>query len=94
MDGAIQFYQMAQDDHARVRIHCYCDEMDKAAEICDDTGDKAGSFHLARQYDASGDIKRAIHYFSRAQSYSNAIRLAKVIFLFRKMYNCESVKHF
>ncbi|XP_066914160.1 intraflagellar transport protein 140 homolog isoform X1 [Clytia hemisphaerica] len=77
MDEALQYYTMANDYLARVRIHCFCEEFDRAAELCDETGDKAASYHLARQFDNNDEINKAIHYFSRAQAYSNAIRLAK-----------------
>lgn len=78
MGDALRYYELSQDYHAMVRIHCFCEELDKAEKICNDTGDKAASYHLARQLDSAGNIKGAIHYFSRAKAYSNAIRLAKV----------------
>lgn len=77
MESALHYYEMSQDYLSMVRVHCFCDNMKRAAEICNDTGDKAASYHLARQCDSNGDIKNAIHYFSRAHAYSNAIRLAK-----------------
>ena len=39
---------------------------------------RAACYHLARQYENSDNIKEAIHFFSRAQAYGNAIRLCKV----------------
>ena len=50
----------------------------QGAEICNDTGDKAASYHLARQYENNDQIKDAIHFFTRAGAYGNAIRLCKV----------------
>lgn len=82
MESALHYYEMSQDYLSMVRVHCFCDNMKRAAEICNDTGDKAASYHLARQCDSNGDIKNAIHYFSRAHAYSNAIRLAKVRYYF------------
>ena len=78
MHGALKYYELAQDYLSLVRVYCYLETIYRAAEICNDTGDKAACYHLARHYDSNGDIKNAIHCFSRAQSYSNAIRLAKV----------------
>ena len=78
MEDALRYYEISQDYHAMVRIHCFCEDFQKAEQICNDTGDKAASYHLARQYDSLGNTKSSIHYFSRAQAYSNAIRLAKV----------------
>ena len=82
LDLALDAYTTSNNTHARVRIHCFCDEFDKASEICDETGDKAASYHLARQFESTGVTKRAIHYYSRAQTYSNAIRLAKVYHIY------------
>ncbi|XP_052768007.1 intraflagellar transport protein 140 homolog [Mya arenaria] len=77
MDTALQFYEMAQDYLSLVRVYCYCGNMDKASEICNETGDRAGCYHLARQLENQDHIKEAIHFFQRAEAYGNAIRLCK-----------------
>jgi len=77
MDAALQFYESARDNLSLVRVNCYCGNLTKAADICNETGDKAACYHLARHYESQGDIKSAVHYFSRAQAYANAIRLAR-----------------
>jgi len=77
MDTALQYYEIAKEYLSMVRVLCYCDKVERAADLCNEVGDKAACYHLARQYDSNGDVKNAIHYFSRAHSYSNAIRLAK-----------------
>ncbi|KAK3579473.1 hypothetical protein CHS0354_028282 [Potamilus streckersoni] len=76
-DSALQYYEMAQDYLSLVRVHCYCNNMDKASEICNETGDKAACYHLGRQYENQDHIKEAIHFFQRASAYGNAIRLCK-----------------
>jgi len=50
----------------------------QASEICNETGDRAGCYHLARQLENQDHIKEAIHFFQRAEAYGNAIRLCKV----------------
>ena len=40
LNEALEAYKAACYTHARVRIHCFCDEFDKASEICDETGDR------------------------------------------------------
>ena len=50
----------------------------QASEICNDTGDRAACYHLARQLENQDQIKEAIHFFQRAEAYGNAIRLCKV----------------
>ncbi|KAK7111421.1 intraflagellar transport protein 140 homolog [Littorina saxatilis] len=77
MDGAIQYYETAQDFFSLVRVHCYCGDMEKAAKVCNDTGDKAACYYLARQYENQDQIKEAIHFFTRAQAFGSAIRLCK-----------------
>ena len=74
MELALQYYEMAGDYLSLVRVHCYCDNLDKAAEIANKSGDRAACYHLARQYENIDNISDAIHFFSKAQAYSNAIR--------------------
>ncbi|XP_020899151.2 intraflagellar transport protein 140 homolog, partial [Exaiptasia diaphana] len=77
METALQFYEAARDNLSLVRVYCYCGNLEKAAEICNETGDRAACYHLARQFENQENIKDAIHFYTRAQCYSNAIRLAK-----------------
>ncbi|NWR42554.1 IF140 protein, partial [Regulus satrapa] len=49
----------------------------QAAEIASETGSGAASYHLARQYESQEDVKQAVHFYSRAQAFNNAIRLCK-----------------
>ncbi|XP_077407490.1 intraflagellar transport protein 140 homolog isoform X1 [Vanacampus margaritifer] len=77
MDSALDFYQSAQDYLSLVRVHCYMGNVQKACEIAIDTGDRAASYHLARHYEGHEDIKQAVHFYTRAQAYNNAIRLCK-----------------
>uniref|UniRef100_UPI0037E973A2 intraflagellar transport protein 140 homolog isoform X1 n=1 Tax=Semicossyphus pulcher TaxID=241346 RepID=UPI0037E973A2 len=77
MDSALRFYENAQDYLSLVRVHCYMGNIQKASEIANDTGDRAASYHLARHYEGHDDIKQAVHFYTRAQAYNNAIRLCK-----------------
>ncbi|XP_023331155.1 intraflagellar transport protein 140 homolog [Eurytemora carolleeae] len=77
METALHFYTLAKDYLSLVRVYCYCDNLDKASEIASQTGDKAACYHLARQYENIDNINEAIHFFTRAQAYSNAIRICK-----------------
>ncbi|KAM6423733.1 intraflagellar transport protein 140 homolog isoform 2-T2 [Liasis olivaceus] len=49
----------------------------QAAEIANATGNWAASYHVARQYESREDIKQAVHFYTRAQAFNNAIRLCK-----------------
>ena len=77
MELALQYYELAEDYLSLVRVHCYCENLEKAAEIANSSGDKAACYHLARQYENMDNIANAIHFFSKASAYSNAIRICK-----------------
>ncbi|KAM9716097.1 intraflagellar transport protein 140 homolog isoform 2-T2 [Menidia menidia] len=77
MDSALHFYDLAQDYLSLVRVHCYMGNIQEASQIANDTGDRAASYHLARHYEGHDDIKQAVHFYTRAQAYNNAIRLCK-----------------
>ena len=76
-DDALQYYERAEDWLAIVRVLCFRQQLDKASDIINETGDPAAAYHLARQYEAGGYIKEAIHFFQRAQRFNHAVRLAK-----------------
>ncbi|KAM9837971.1 intraflagellar transport protein 140 homolog [Aulostomus maculatus] len=77
MDSALGYYERAQDYLSLVRVHCYMGSIQKASEIANNTGDRAASYRLARHYEGHDDIKQAVHFYTRAQAYNNAIRLCK-----------------
>ena len=56
METALHFYTLAKDHLSLVRVYCYCDNLDKAAEIAGETGDRAACYHLARQYENIDNI--------------------------------------
>ena len=49
----------------------------QAAEICNETGDQAACYQLARTYENQDQAKESIHFYTRAQAYGNAIRLCR-----------------
>ncbi|CAL8282296.1 unnamed protein product [Merluccius merluccius] len=77
MDAALHYYENAQDYLSLVRVHCYLGNIQKASEIANDTGNRAASYHLARQYEGHQEVNQAVHFYTRAQAYNNAIRLCK-----------------
>ncbi|XP_019615052.1 PREDICTED: intraflagellar transport protein 140 homolog [Branchiostoma belcheri] len=77
MEAGLQFYEAAGDYLSLVRVYCYCGNMDKAAEIANETGDRAACYHLGRQSETQDRIKDAIHFFTRAGAYGSAIKLCK-----------------
>ena len=87
METALHFYTLAKDYLSLVRVYCYCDNLEKAAEIASQTGDRAACYHLARQYENIDNISEAVHFFTRAQAYSNAIRICKEQGFDEQMWN-------
>lgn len=77
MDAALRYYELAQDYFSLVRIHCFQGNIQKAAEIANETGNWAASYHLARQYESQEEVRQAVHFYTRAQAFNNAIRLCK-----------------
>ncbi|NXL03605.1 IF140 protein, partial [Mesembrinibis cayennensis] len=77
MESALKYYALAQDYFSLVRVHCFQGNIQKAAEIANETGNWAASYHLARQYESQDEIKQAVHFYTRAQAFNNAIRLCK-----------------
>ncbi|KAK2097281.1 hypothetical protein P7K49_022732 [Saguinus oedipus] len=77
MDTALHYYQLAQDHFSLVRIHCFQGNIQKAAQIANKTGNLAASYHLARQYESQEDVGQAVHFYTQAQAFKNAIRLCK-----------------
>ncbi|XP_048847908.1 intraflagellar transport protein 140 homolog isoform X2 [Brienomyrus brachyistius] len=77
LESALRYYEFAQDYLSLVRVYCYLGNVQKAAEIANETGNRAASYHLARQYESQEDIKQSVHFYTRAQAYNNAIRLCK-----------------
>ncbi|KAM7350819.1 intraflagellar transport protein rempA [Cochliomyia hominivorax] len=77
MDAALAIYQKAEDWYSQVKILCYLGKISKADAIARQSGDRAACYHLARHYENVGKFQDAIMFYTRAQTYSNAIRICK-----------------
>ncbi|XP_062955109.1 intraflagellar transport protein 140 homolog isoform X2 [Cynocephalus volans] len=77
MNAALRYYELAQDYFSLVRIYCFQGNIQKAAEIANETGNWAAAYHLARQYENQEEVQQAVHFYTRAQAFNNAIRLCK-----------------
>ncbi|KAJ3106851.1 hypothetical protein HDU96_008104 [Phlyctochytrium bullatum] len=89
--SALKIYEEIRDTLSVVRIHCFCGNLQtvsvpqvpfltpftKAEEICKTSGNKAAGYFLARQYEKEKKISQAIEFYSAAQCFSQAVRLAK-----------------
>ncbi|XP_037936551.1 intraflagellar transport protein 140 homolog [Teleopsis dalmanni] len=77
MDAALAIYQKAEDWFSQVKILCYLGKISKADTIARQSGDRAACYHLARHYENVGKFQEAIMFYTRAQTFSNAIRICK-----------------
>ncbi|KAJ9573631.1 hypothetical protein L9F63_008972, partial [Diploptera punctata] len=77
MDQAVHYYEEAQDYYSLVRVLCFQENLVRASEIASTTGDRAACYFLARQNETMGKISEAVHFYSRAKAYSNAIRICR-----------------
>ncbi|XP_050099800.1 intraflagellar transport protein 140 homolog [Anopheles aquasalis] len=77
MEGAFKIYQRSADWFAQVRILCFIGQVNRADEIARASGDRAACYHLARYYENAGKFGEAIHFYTRARTYGNAVRICK-----------------
>uniref|UniRef100_UPI00358F9C54 intraflagellar transport protein 140 homolog n=1 Tax=Myxine glutinosa TaxID=7769 RepID=UPI00358F9C54 len=87
MQEAYKYFETAQDYQSRIRIHCILGEINEAAAIANETGDKVGYYHLARHCETHEDVKRAIHFYTQAHAYNNALRLCKDHQMYQQLMN-------
>ena len=57
-EQALQFYETARDYYSLVRILCFNGQIDKAAEIVEESGDKAAAYHLARRLSVENEVRK------------------------------------
>uniref|UniRef100_A0A182QMN5 Uncharacterized protein n=1 Tax=Anopheles farauti TaxID=69004 RepID=A0A182QMN5_9DIPT len=77
MEGAFKIYQRSGDWFSQVRILCFIGQVGRADEIARASGDRAACYHLGRYYENSGKLPEAIQFYTRAQTYGNAVRICK-----------------
>jgi intraflagellar transport protein 140 len=77
LDSAQHCYESAGDHYSLVRVACFSNETNRAAEIVHESCSTAGAYHLARHLEGRGDINEAIQYFAKSGCYNHAIRLAR-----------------
>lgn len=77
METALQFYEQAKDTLSMTRLLCYFDREDEVCELVTKTGHAASAYHLAAHYESKNNVVQAIHFYTVAKAYTNAIRLCK-----------------
>ncbi|XP_052866434.1 intraflagellar transport protein 140 homolog [Anopheles cruzii] len=77
MESAFKIYQRSEDWFAQVRILCFIGQVGRADGLARASGDRAACYHLARYYENGGKFSEAIHFYTRAQTYGNAVRICR-----------------
>lgn len=81
METALHLYEQAKDTLSMTRLLCYFKREDEACELVTKTGHAASAYHLAAHYESKSNVIQAIHFYTVAKAYTNAIRLCKVKYL-------------
>jgi intraflagellar transport protein 140 len=74
---ALNYYQRAEDHASLVRLFILNKDMNAAMQTAMETQDPAACFYLARSFEEMGNLKEAIQYYSKAQRFHHAVRLAQ-----------------
>ncbi|EFA08985.1 Intraflagellar transport protein 140 homolog-like Protein [Tribolium castaneum] len=91
MQAALKIYSSAGDVYSQVRVLCFLGEESKAAELARSGRDKAAFYHMARFYETTGNFEEAVNFFTKANAYSNAVRLCKENHMSDELWNIGSV---
>ncbi|XP_076655730.1 intraflagellar transport protein rempA [Halictus rubicundus] len=77
MEGALRLYEQAKSTLAMTRLLCYFGREDEVSELVSRTNHAASAYHLAAHYESNNNVPQAIHFYTIAKAYTNAIRLCK-----------------
>lgn len=77
IEEALNYYQRAEDHASLVRLFILNKDLNSAMQTALETQDPAACFYLARSLEEMGNLKEAIQYYSKAQRYHHAVRLAQ-----------------
>ncbi|CBY35545.1 unnamed protein product [Oikopleura dioica] len=76
-EEAEKYYKQCGDYLALARVLCVKEDFNEADKLANETGDSAACLHMARHHELAGDVKQAIHFYTRAGAYNNVIRICK-----------------
>ncbi|XP_020285443.1 intraflagellar transport protein 140 homolog isoform X2 [Pseudomyrmex gracilis] len=77
METALRLYEQAKDILSMTRLLCYFNREDEVCELVTKTNHAASAYHLAAHYESKNNVTQAIHFYTVAKAYTNAIRLCK-----------------
>ncbi|GJQ73669.1 putative intraflagellar transport protein 140 [Trypoxylus dichotomus] len=91
LNTALKIYTQAGDIYSQVRVLCFMNEDAKAAELARKGNDKAAFYHMARHYETIGNFEEAVSFFTKANAYSNAVRICKENNMLEELWNIGTV---
>lgn len=91
MESAFKIYQKTDDFFSQVRILCFLGQISKAETVARNSSDKSACYHLARQYENIGKFQDAIQFYTRANTFGNAVRICKENDLQKELWNIASI---
>ncbi|XP_043280056.1 intraflagellar transport protein 140 homolog isoform X2 [Venturia canescens] len=77
MEGALRLYEIANDTLAITRLLCYLGRDEEVCDLVMRTNHAASAYHLAAHYESMNVVSQAVHFYTMAKAYTNAIRLCK-----------------
>ncbi|XP_011298550.1 intraflagellar transport protein 140 homolog [Fopius arisanus] len=77
MEAALRLYETAKDTLAVTRLLCYLGREEEACELVMKTNNAASAYHLAAHYESLNVLSQAVHFYTTARAYTNAIRICK-----------------
>jgi TPR repeat protein len=77
IQDSLGYYRLANDFGSVVRLLCTNGDVASALKLALETNDPQACFHLARHYEAQGNLREAVVYYSKSQRLHHAIRLAR-----------------
>jgi intraflagellar transport protein 140 len=73
---AIKLYEQAKSSSNLVRLYLSQNQTDKAIRVCNAESEPQACFLLARYMEKQNKVNEAIHFYAKAQYYSQAVKLA------------------
>ena len=77
MEAALKLYEQAQDTLSMTRLLCFFGRESEACEVVSKSKHAASAYHLAAHYESRGNVAQAVHFYTMARAYTNAIRVCR-----------------
>lgn len=79
IEGSLRLYEAANDTFGVTRLLCYLGREEEVNDLIMKTNHPVSAYHLASHYDSLNVPNQAVHFYTTAGAYNNAIRICKVM---------------